>query len=84
MDRAVQLCAVASRPGLWAGLLFIDGFFEPPLAHYDPVTQTLQHSSNFFSIVSQRPESLATVGDSPYVAFSMGIIYGIAGVVLVS
>lgn len=34
---------------LFAGELFIDGFFNPTLAHYDPVLQTHLHSSQYLS-----------------------------------
>ncbi len=84
MGRIAPLCFILSilAQAFFAGLLFIDGFFMPTLAHFDPATQTLLHSADYFNIVGQHPASLEPVGAAIYVPVLIGIVYLIANVLL--
>lgn len=69
---AFFIAAVAQ--GMYAGELFIDGFFNPMLSHYDPVLQTHFHSSQYLST------PMGILGGAfffvPFVTLSMFIGYG--------
>lgn len=64
----------------YAGTLFIDGFFNPLLAHYDPVIQTEFHSGDFSQAVTHSA-LLQSFGAAIYIPIVMSLIY-IAGNVL--
>lgn len=61
----------------YAGILFIDGFFNPLLAHYDPVIQTQFHSGNVSEAVAHSA-LLQSLGIAVYMPVLMSLIY-IAG-----
>jgi hypothetical protein len=84
MGRIAPVCFILSilAQAFFAGLVFIDGFYMPTLAHFDPVTQTLLHSADYFTIVSQHPGSLEPVGAAIYVPVLIGLVYVIANVLL--
>ncbi|GHO51135.1 hypothetical protein [Ktedonospora formicarum] len=69
----------------YAGLLFIDGFFNPLFAHFDPALQTQFHSPEFFQAVAQSP-LLQSFGIALYTPFLMSLFlivgYGFLGVLL--
>jgi hypothetical protein len=64
----------------YAGSLFIDGFFNPLLAHYDPVAQTQLHAGNIAQAVAHNP-LLQSIGIAIYIPLLMSLIY-IAGNIL--
>jgi hypothetical protein len=49
----------------YAGSLFIDGFFNPLLAYYDPVAQTLLHEGNVSEALA-RSALLQSIGVASY------------------
>ena len=61
----------------YAGSLFIDGFFNPLLAHYDPVAQTQMHAGNISGAVAHNA-LLQSIGIAVYIPLLMSLIY-IAG-----
>lgn len=64
----------------YAGLLFIDGFFNPLFAHFDPTLQTEFHSPDFFQAVTHSP-LLQSFGIALYTPFLMSLLL-IVGYVL--
>jgi hypothetical protein len=64
----------------YAGSLLIDGFFNPLLAHYDPVAQTLLHEGNISGALAHSA-LLQSIGVAVYIPFLMSLIY-IAGTLL--
>jgi hypothetical protein len=58
----------------YAGILFIDGFFNPLLAHYDPVIQTQFHSGDFSGAVAHSA-LLQSLGIALYTPVLMSLIY---------
>src|SRR5258708_11735579 len=54
MGRIAPLSLILALLGQlsYAGILFIDGFFNPLFAHYDPMLQTQFHSPDFFQAVA--------------------------------
>ncbi|HVU69384.1 MAG TPA: hypothetical protein VHD63_19785, partial [Ktedonobacteraceae bacterium] len=65
----------------YAGLLFIDGFFNPLFAHFDPALQTQFHSPDFFQAVAQSP-LLQNFGIALYTPFLMSLLLIIGYVLL--
>lgn len=67
--------------GMYAGELFIDGFFNPMLSRYDPVLQTHFHSAQYLST------PMGVLGGAfffvPFVTLSMFIGYGWFGYTVV-
>jgi len=61
----------------YAGSLFIDGFFNPLLAHYDPVAQTQLHAGNISGAVAHNA-LLQSIGIAVYLPLLMSLIF-IAG-----
>jgi hypothetical protein len=61
----------------YAGSLFIDGFFNPLLAHYDPVAQTLMHEGNISQAVAHNA-LLQSIGIAISIPLLMSLIF-IAG-----
>ena len=64
----------------YAGLLFIDGFFNPLFAHFDPTLQTQFHSPDFFQAVAHS-DLLQSFGIALYTPFLMSFLL-IVGYVL--
>jgi hypothetical protein len=58
----------------YAGILFIDGFFNPLLAHFDPVIQTQFHSGDFSGAVAHSA-LLQSLGIALYTPILMSLIY---------
>jgi hypothetical protein len=65
----------------YAGLLFIDGFFNPLFAHFDPTLQTQFHSPDFFQAVAQST-LLQSFGIALYTPFLMSLLCIIGYVLL--
>jgi hypothetical protein len=69
----------------YAGILFIDGFFNPLLAHYDPVIQTQFHSGDFSGAVAHSA-LLQSLGIALYTPVLMSLIYivgnGLLGIII--
>ncbi len=65
----------------YAGILFIDGFFNPLLAHYDPVIQTQFHSGDFFGAVAHSA-LLQSFGIALYTPILMSLIYIVGNTLL--
>jgi hypothetical protein len=69
----------------YAGLLFIDGFFNPLFAHFDPPLQTQFHSPDFFQAVAHSP-LLQSFGIALYTPFLMSLLwivgYGLLGILV--
>lgn len=66
----------------YAGILFIDGFFNPLLAHFDPVLQTQFHSPDFFQAVAHSA-LLQSFGIALYTPILMSLLC-IVGYVLLA
>jgi hypothetical protein len=66
---------------LYAGDLLIDGFFNPELSHFDPVTQTQAHSANFLSVAAHSA-SLQVLGAAIYMPILISLVYIVANVLL--
>lgn len=87
MGRSVSLSLILALLGQlsYAGLLFIDGFFNPLFAHFDPALQTQFHSPDFFQAVAQSL-LLQSFGIALYTPFLMSLLlivgYGFLGVLL--
>ncbi len=64
----------------YAGTLFIDGFFNPLLAHYDPVIQTQFHTGDFSGAVAHSA-LLQSFGIVLYIPILMSLLY-IVGITL--
>jgi len=64
----------------YAGTLFIDGFFNPLLAHYDPVIQTQFHTGDFSGAVAHSA-LLQSFGIVLYIPILMSLPY-IVGITL--
>src|SRR6266704_1432650 len=77
----VGLLAQAS----YAGTLFIDGFFNPLLAHYDPVIQTQFHTGDFSGAVAHSA-LLQSFGIVLYIPILMSLLYivgiGLLGIII--
>ena len=65
----------------YAGILFIDGFFNPLLAHYDPVIQTQFHAGDF-SGAAAHSVLLQSLGIVLYTPALMSLIYIVGNVLL--
>jgi hypothetical protein len=65
----------------YAGTLFIDGFFNPLLAHYDPVIQTQSHSGDFSGAVAHSA-LLQSFGIVIYIPILMSLIYIVGNMLL--
>ncbi|GHO69988.1 hypothetical protein KSC_088800 [Ktedonobacter sp. SOSP1-52] len=87
MGRGAPLSLILALLGQisYAGLLFIDGFFNPLFAHFDPTLQTQFHSPDFFQAVAQSP-LLQSFGIALYTPFLMSLLlivgYGFLGILL--
>ncbi len=83
MGRIAPLSLILSllAQASYAGILFIDGFFNPLLAHYDPVIQTQFHTGDFFGAVAHSA-LLQSFGIALYTFFLMQILYIVANVFL--
>ena len=65
----------------YAGTLFIDGFFNPLLAHYDPVIQTQFHTGDFSGAVAHSA-LLQSFGIVLYIPILMSLLYIIGNTLL--
>ena len=69
----------------YAGTLFIDGFFNPLLAHYDPVIQTQFHTGDFSGAVAHSV-LLQSFGIVLYIPILMSLLYivgiGLLGIII--
>ncbi len=76
MGRLAPLSLILALLGQisYAGLLFIDGFFNPLFAHFDPALQTQFHSPDFFQAVAQSP-LLQSFGIALYTPFLMSLLF---------
>jgi hypothetical protein len=83
MGRIAPLSLILSllAQASYAGILFIDGWFNPLLAHYDPVIQTQFHSADFFQAVAHSA-LLQSFGIALYTFFLMSLLYIVANVFL--
>jgi len=64
----------------YAGSLLIDGFFNPLMAHYEPLAQTLLHEGNISGALAHSA-LLQSIGVAVYIPFLMSLIY-LAGTLL--
>lgn len=83
MGRIAPLSLILALLGQlsYAGLLFIDGFFNPLFAHFDPALQTQFHSPDFFQAVTQS-SLLQNFGIALYTPFLMSLFLIIGYVLL--
>jgi len=65
----------------YAGTLFIDGFFNPLLAHYDPVIQTQFHSGDFSGAVAHSA-LLQSFEVAIYIPVLMSLIFIVGNMLL--
>ncbi|GCF08523.1 hypothetical protein [Dictyobacter arantiisoli] len=87
MGRIAPLSLILALLGQisYAGLLFIDGFFNPLFAHFDPTLQTQFHSPDFFQAVTHSP-LLQSFGIALYTPFLMSLLLivgiGLLGIII--
>jgi len=83
MGRIAPLSLILSllAQASYAGTLFIDGFFNPLLAHYDPVIQTQFHSSDFSGAVAHSA-LLQSFGIVLYIPILMSLLYIVGNALL--
>jgi hypothetical protein len=87
MGRIAPLSLILSllAQASYAGILFIDGFFNPLLAHYDPVIQTQFHSAETFQAVAHSVV-LQNFGIALYTPILMSLLYivanGLLGIII--
>ncbi len=87
MGRIAPLSLILALLGQlsYAGILFIDGFFNPLLAHYDPALQTQFHSPDFFQAVAHSA-LLQSFGIALYTPVLMSLLcivgYALLGIII--
>jgi hypothetical protein len=87
MGRIAPLSLILALLGQlsYAGILFIDGFFNPLLARYDPALQTQFHSPDFFQAVAHSAV-LQSFGIALYTPVLMSLLcivgIGLLGIVI--